>query len=297
MTSPSSVGTSTVPPSAAVTKVMGTSQDRWLPSRSKIGMLLHANLDIQIAGRAAVAARLALAVQANAIAGIDTRGHFDGQRFLLPDPALAEAGIAGIGNDLAAAFAARTGLLDGEDGLLHPHLALAVAGVAGFRGGAFGRAGALAGLALAHGGDVNLGLGAEHRLLQIQFEFVAQVCAAENLRSAALAAGKDIAEHFAENIAECFAGAEAAAAVALQARMSELIVNGALMRIAQHLVRLFAFFETVFGFRVVGIAIRMKFHREAAVGLFNVGFRRISRQVEELIVILLRHSIPLRPVP
>src|SRR5580658_717735 len=35
-TSPSSVGTSTAPPSAAVEKLMGTSHDRWLPSRSKM---------------------------------------------------------------------------------------------------------------------------------------------------------------------------------------------------------------------------------------------------------------------
>src|ERR1700733_236057 len=130
-------------------------------------VLLYANLDIQVAGRAAVAARLALAVQANPIAGIDPPGHFDGQRLLLPDPPLAEAAIAGIGNDFAAAFAARTGLLDGEDRLLHPDLALAIAGVAGFRGGPLRGARALAGFALSHGGDVNVGVGAEHRLLQI----------------------------------------------------------------------------------------------------------------------------------
>src|SRR3984885_7339784 len=144
-------------------------------------VLLYANLDIQVAGRAAVAARLALAVQANPIAGIDPRGHFDGQRLLLPDPPLAEAAIAGIGNDFAAAFAARTGLLDGEDGLLHPDLALAVAGVAGFRRGSLGCTGALAGFALAHGGDANRGLDAEHRLFEFQFQFVAQIRAAENL--------------------------------------------------------------------------------------------------------------------
>ena len=144
---------------------------------------------------------------------------------------------------------------------------------------------------------MNLGFGAEHRLLEIQLELVAKVCAAENLRSAALAAGKNIAEHFAENIAECLAGAETAAAVAFQARVSKLVVDGALVRIAEDFVRLFAFFEAVFGFRVVGIAIRMKFHREAPVGLLDFGFRRVSRQVEELVVILLRHCKPLRPVP
>src|ERR1700743_220028 len=178
-------------------------------------MLFHANFDIQVAGRATVAPRLASPVKANAIAGTDPRRHLDRQGFLLPHPALPEAGVAGVGDDLGAAFAARAGLLDGENGLLHPDLALAVAGVAGFRGGPFGRACALANFALAHGGDADLGLYAEHRLFQIQFEFVAQVRAAENLRSSALAARKNVAEHFTEYIAKCFAGAEAAAAVAL----------------------------------------------------------------------------------
>src|ERR1700722_3800123 len=122
------------------------------------GVFLHPDFDIEVARRAAVASRLALAVQANAIAGIDARRNLDGQRFLLPHPALPEAGVAGVGNDFAAAFAARTGLLDGEDGLLHSDLALAVAGIAGFRSGSLGRTAALAGFALAHGGDANLGL-------------------------------------------------------------------------------------------------------------------------------------------
>src|SRR5580693_854865 len=255
-------------------------------------MLLDANFDIEVAGRSAVAARLALAIQANAITRVDAGWHFDRQCFLLPDPALAEAGIAGIGNYFAAPFAARTGLLDGENGLLHPDLALAIAGIAGFRGRAFGGAGPLTGFALAHGGNVDLGLGAEHRLLQIQVEFIAQVRAAENLRSAALAAGKDVTEHFAENIAEGFSGAETAAAVALQARMSKLVVDRAFMRVAEDFVRLLALLETMFGIRIVGIAIRVKFHRETAVGLFNVGFRRVPRHVEELIEILLRHCLP-----
>src|SRR5579863_4004441 len=99
-------------------------------------MFLDADFDIQVAGRAAVAAGLTLAIQTNPIAGIDAGRHFDRQGFLLTDPALAEAGISGIGNEFAAAFAARTGLLDGEDGLLNPDLALAIAGVAGFRRGA-----------------------------------------------------------------------------------------------------------------------------------------------------------------
>src|ERR1700692_3702677 len=42
------------------------------------GMFANPHLDIQVSGGSAVAARLALAVQANAVAGIDPGGHGDG---------------------------------------------------------------------------------------------------------------------------------------------------------------------------------------------------------------------------
>src|SRR5271168_1405230 len=97
------------------------------------GVFAHPDLHIQIPGRTTVAARLALAGQTNTIAGIDSRGDLHGQRLILANAALPVAGVAWIGNDLAAAFAARAGLLDGEYRLLHPHLTLAAAGIAGLR--------------------------------------------------------------------------------------------------------------------------------------------------------------------
>ncbi len=62
-TSPSRVGTSTVPPSAAVVKLIGTSQDKMAALALEDGVLAHANLDIQVARRTAVAPGLALAGQ------------------------------------------------------------------------------------------------------------------------------------------------------------------------------------------------------------------------------------------
>src|ERR1700675_194028 len=110
------------------------------------GVFTHPDLDVQVTGRPAVAARLPLAVQADAVARIDPGGHADGQGLLLPDAALTEAGIAGIADDLAAALAARAGLLNGENRLLHAHLALTVAGIAGLGRSPLGGARALAGL-------------------------------------------------------------------------------------------------------------------------------------------------------
>src|SRR3982074_3715396 len=122
------------------------------------GVFAAPPLDIQVSGGSAVSARLALAVQANAVAGIDPGGYGDGQGLFLAYPALAVAGVARVADDLAAALTARAGLLDGEDRLLHPHLALAVAGIAGLRRSPLGGARALTGLALGQGGNLNFGI-------------------------------------------------------------------------------------------------------------------------------------------
>ncbi len=141
---------------------------------------------------------------------------------------------------------------------------------------ALGGARALAGLALGQRGNLDLGLGAEHRLLQIELELVAQIGAAKHLRSAALSAGENIAEHLAEDIAECLAGAEAAAAAALEPGMPELIVNGALLARRRAPRRPPCLFEFVFRLRIVGIAVRMILHGEAAIRLFDIGLGRAS---------------------
>src|SRR6266849_4988321 len=193
------------------------------------GVFANPHLDIQVAGGSAVAARLALAVQANAVAGIDPGGYADGQGLFLAHPALTVTGIAGVADDLAAALAARAGLLDGENRLLHAHLALTVAGIAGLGRGPLGGARALAGLALGQGGYLDLGVGSEHGLFEIEIQLVAQIGAAEYLRPTALPAGENVAEHFTEDVAEGLARTEAAATAAFESGMSELIVDRPLL--------------------------------------------------------------------
>src|ERR1700733_10407021 len=129
-------------------------------------VFFHANLHVQIAGRAAIAPRFALAIQANAIAGIDAGRNFDRQRLFLPHASLSVAAVAGIGNNLAAALAARTRLLNRKNRLLHAHLALAVAGIAGLGRRAFRGARAFTGLTLAHGRNADFSLHAEYRFFQ-----------------------------------------------------------------------------------------------------------------------------------
>src|SRR5580700_4478135 len=71
-------------------------------------VLAHLHFDIQVARRAAIPARLALARQAYAIAGVDARRHFHRELARAAHAALAEAGVAGIAHDRAAAATART---------------------------------------------------------------------------------------------------------------------------------------------------------------------------------------------
>src|SRR5690606_2443803 len=83
-------------------------------------VLAQADLDVQVAGRAAVGAGLAVAGAADAHAVVDAGGDAHFQGLLALDLALAMAGLAGLGNDLARAAAVRAGLLHAEEAL--PHL-------------------------------------------------------------------------------------------------------------------------------------------------------------------------------
>src|SRR5690606_26410849 len=69
---------------------------------------------IEVTGRAAVGAGLALAGQAYAVTGVDPWRHLDRQRLALFHAPLAVTAAAGVGDHLAAAMAARAGLLHGE---------------------------------------------------------------------------------------------------------------------------------------------------------------------------------------
>jgi hypothetical protein len=198
-------------------------------------VLLQPDLDEQVARRAAVGARLAVAGAADAHAVVDAGGDAHFQRLLLLDLALAVAGGAGLGNDLAGAAAVRAGLLHAEEALAHLHDAGAVAGGAGLGLGAGLGAAAVAGLALVPGRDADLRVLALGRFLQRDLHRVRQVAAAVDLAAAARAGGaalllaEDVAEDVAEGLgkaAEAFrARAARAAHVGVDAGMPELVVG------------------------------------------------------------------------
>src|SRR5690606_22283160 len=141
-------------------------------------VLLHADLDVQVARRPAVGARLAVAGAADAHAVVDAGGDLHLQRLVVLDLGLAVAGGAGLGDDLAGAAALRAGLLHAEEALAHLHRAGAVAGGAGDGLGAGLGAAAVAGAAVVPARDADLRFLALGRFLQRDLHRVAQVAAA-----------------------------------------------------------------------------------------------------------------------
>src|SRR5690606_10004548 len=89
---------------------------------------LHRDVDVQIAGRAAVAARLALPRQPNAVAAVHARRDLPRQRPDFADDARSRAVGAWLLDAGARAAACGARLLDREEALLHAHAAVTAAG-------------------------------------------------------------------------------------------------------------------------------------------------------------------------
>ena len=153
-------------------------------------------------------------------------------------------------------------------------------------------AGPVARVAGLHRRNADLGFGAARRLFERDLEVVAQVRAAEDGRAPAARAAEDLAEDVAEDVAEvaAHAGARAGSRMRIDARVPELIVRRALLRVAEHLVGFLRFLEVLLGARVLRIAVRMPFHGEAPVGLLQLVFRSVAVDAEHFVVVALRHA-------
>src|SRR5690348_16421516 len=76
--------------------------------------------------------------------------------------------------------------------------------------------------------------------------------------------------------------------------MAVLVVGRPLLRVGQHLAGLLGLFKGLLGLPIVGVAIGVIFHGEAAVGLLDLRLGRPPRYVEYLVVVALRHGPSLR---
>ena len=192
-------------------------------------------------------------------------------------------------DDLAGAVAGRAGLLNREKSLLHPHLALTITRVASLGASARLRTRALAGFTILKGGNANLGFSPARGLLKRDIHVVAQVSTAIDLLPATTAAAT--AKNFAENIAECFRkSAEAFATVTaahlrIHTGMSVSIVGAAFFRLGKYFVSFLGFLEFFLCVLAVGVTIWMKFHRQFAIGFFDVLIAGIAIHAENFVEI------------
>src|SRR5664279_4486953 len=110
------------------------------------------------------------------------------------------ASRARVFDHLACAVTLGAGLLNREKALLHAHLAVTAAGGASHWLGAGFCAGALAGFALSHDRNADLGFAAARRVFQRDFHVIAQVSATVHVGTACAASR---AKNITENITEC----------------------------------------------------------------------------------------------
>ncbi len=134
------------------------------------------------------------------------------------------------------------------------------------------------------------------RLFQCDFEVVAQIRTTIDLRpttTSTRAATEDIAKNVAERIRKSGpAAAEPAAThIRINARMTIAVICLALLRIGQHFVSLFGFLELVFGSLAIRVAVRMVFHCELAIRLFDFIIRSVLRNTQYFVIITLCHLV------
>ena len=263
---------------------------------------LHADLDVEIAVRAAVRPRLAVAARADPHALVDAGRNLDLERLVLLEAALAVAGRARLGDELAAAVAGRAGLLDAEEALAHLHRSGAVAGRAADRARSRLGAVALAGLAGLVRRDADLRFLAVRRFLERDLHRVAEVAAAVDLlaaRGAAAAVAEDVAEDVAERLGEAAEALGAAAPeVGVDPGVAVLVVGGTLLSVGEHLVGFLRLLEAFLGFlrRRTLVAVRVVLHRQLAISLLDLFLGSVTGDAEHLVVVALacchRRSLP-----
>ena len=129
---------------------------------------------------------------------------------------------------------------------------------------------------------------APHRFRECQLEIEAQVGAARLARTPATTA-EEIAEQIAERREDVLdvgeAGTAGATAAALEPVEAVAIVDGALLVIAEDLVRVRRFLELLFGGFVVGVLVGMELLREPAICLLQIGLARATLDSQDFIEI------------
>jgi hypothetical protein len=269
----------------------------------EVGMVLHFEENVEVAGNAAVGSLLTFAGDAEAHAVVDAgrNGNFDGAGVF--DAALAAAFGAALLDDFAGAVAVRASARNGEESLLIMHLATPFAMLADFHARAGLCAGAVAGRAIFHARNFQFGFHASGRVFERELQVVAHVGATLGTRmsttATALAAAEDIleAEHLAENVLEFledrpeFAGVED---LIIEAGVAVTVVSGALLRIGKNAVGFAGFAKMMLGDGFVfRVAVGMPLHGGFAISTLDLVAGGVASDAENFVIITLgcrRHA-------
>ena len=246
-------------------------------------MLLHLNLNVQIACRCAVLAGFTLTCQTDAVARIDACRDLNGQRFGFLHATVTMTFGARIFNQRTATMTVRTGLLHREEALAHLHLTGTVTGWAGLWLSPRFRTAAVANVTLFQRRNTDLFGDAANRFFQRQVHVVAQVCAARRALTATPAT-EDIAKYITKDIAEISAAAEAAATKSTAAHaalfkgcVTVLVIGRTFLCIGQDFIGFFDLFKFGFSLFVTLITVRVEFHGQALIRLFDFTLFRSFR--------------------
>ncbi|OEI70024.1 hypothetical protein Cus16_0645 [Curtobacterium sp. ER1/6] len=246
----------------------------------------HLHLEVQVTRRAAGGTDLALARHLQAQTGLDARGHVDRDRPARTDAALPLARRARAGDDGAVAAAGAAGGARHDVAEQRADLALDVAGAAADVARARARAGraarAVAGLAQHGRVDLDVLVGAEDDLVEVDLDPEQGVLSALGAAPRAVppAAATAAAEEGVEDVAEPAGRAAAEGAVGLRAG----VVAPPLLGVAQHVVRVRHVLEALGGVRA-RVDVRVQLARQPSVGLLDVGIGGVRLDAEDVVVV------------
>src|SRR5215218_6608959 len=261
------------------------------------------DLDDQVAGGGAGLARLALALEPDGGAVVDPGGDPDPQLAAADLAAAAVAGRAGVVDHRAATLAGRAGAGEAEQALVAGDRAATVTGRAGPGQGAGLGPGAEAGVAGRRAAQLERDGGAAHGLLEAESDLALDVAAAPGRGLRGPAAAEQVAEQVAEaaQVLDPDPGAagEAApaarepaeAAAAERARGQQpagLVVLGPLLGVGQHRVGPPDLLEPLLRRLVTLVGVGVVLLGELAVGLLDLGRRRVLGDAEGGVEVLLQ---------
>src|SRR5690606_1086008 len=260
-----------------------------LADEARIG--LHAEDDVEVAGRSAPLARMTAPLDAQGLAVVHAGGDVDRQRGFLLDDAGTTTRTTRLADDLAVATAHRAHGLEREVALPMDDLPAAAALGASLRTGACFCPRAAAVFASLAPWDRDVVLAAFEHVAEPERELHLHVRAASRSVAPSRAEAEtteQVAEQIAEVAEDLFGAREPREARARRPFVAVLVIELTLFLVVQDLESFRRFFESLLGLLVPRIAIRVMLHGELSVSAFDLADRRVPRDAQNFVIVALR---------